>query len=67
MREALEKSGAKRVALFVGPEGGFDPGEKDEALASGFQPVSLGPRVFRTETASIVGAAMVQFILGDLG
>ncbi len=56
-----------RVSLLVGPEGGFTGPEVEEAMQAGFRPVSLGPRLLRTETASIVGAALVQQTFGDLG
>jgi 16S rRNA (uracil1498-N3)-methyltransferase len=55
------------VALLVGPEGGFSQDEVIQAQAEGFLPVSLGPRILRTETAAIVAAALVQGYLGDLG
>lgn len=55
------------VALLIGPEGGFSSGEVAQARAEGFLPVSLGPRILRTETAAIVAAALVQSYLGDLG
>jgi len=55
------------VALMVGPEGGFSTEEVEQARAEGFLPVSLGPRILRTETAAIVAAALVQSYLGDLG
>lgn len=54
------------VALLVGPEGGFSPEEVEMAQGLGFLPVSLGPRILRTETAAIVAAALVQSYLGDL-
>jgi len=54
------------VALMIGPEGGFSPAEVEEAQNDGFLPVSLGPRILRTETAAIVAAALVQGYLGDL-
>jgi 16S rRNA (uracil1498-N3)-methyltransferase len=57
----------RSIALLVGPEGGFSPEEVDEAQNAGFLPVSLGPRILRTETAAIVAAALVQNYLGDLG
>lgn len=57
----------RAVTLLVGPEGGFTDGEAHEALLSGFTPVSLGPRVLRTETAGIVLAALTGFRWGDLG
>ena len=57
----------RSVALMIGPEGGFSPAEVEEAQNAGFLPVSLGPRILRTETAAIVAAALVQSYLGDLG
>jgi len=65
--EALRGERPLRIALLVGPEGGFDAGELEEVVARGFVPVSLGARILRTETAAIVGAALVQHVLGDLG
>lgn len=41
------------VILLIGPEGGLSPEEEDAAVAHGFTPVSLGPRVLRTETAGM--------------
>lgn len=67
LREALKGERPSRVALVVGPEGGFAPEEAAEARDLGFVPVSIGPRILRTETAAIVGAALVQYALGDLG
>jgi 16S rRNA (uracil1498-N3)-methyltransferase len=66
-REALRGETPARVALLVGPEGGFAPEEAEEAQGLGFLPVSIGPRILRTETAAIVGTALVQYALGDLG
>ena len=54
------------IGLFVGPEGGFDPEEAELFLQAGAQPARLGPRVLRTETATVVGAALVLYELGDL-
>jgi 16S rRNA (uracil1498-N3)-methyltransferase len=51
------------VSLFVGPEGGFDPEEVDRARQGGAQIVTLGPRVLRAETASVVLAALVLYEL----
>jgi 16S rRNA (uracil1498-N3)-methyltransferase len=55
------------VALLVGPEGGFSVEEVEQAQAEGFLPVSLGPRILRTETAAIVAVTLAQSYLGDLG
>jgi 16S rRNA (uracil1498-N3)-methyltransferase len=67
LSQSLRRMEAERVALVVGPEGGFTEREMEEALHSGLVPVSLGSRILRTETAAIVSAAIIQFALGDLG
>jgi 16S rRNA (uracil1498-N3)-methyltransferase len=54
------------IALLVGPEGGFSQEEVEQAQAVGFLPVSLGPRILRTETAAIIAATLAQSYLGDL-
>ena len=54
------------IALLIGPEGGFTREEVQQAQAEGFLPVSLGPRILRTETASIVAVALAQSYLVDL-
>ncbi|NJC86938.1 MAG: RNA methyltransferase [Desulfuromonas sp.] len=64
--EALGRLRPERVALLVGPEGGFADTEVNEARAAGFLPVSLGPRILRTETAAIAGVTLLQGLLGDL-
>lgn len=52
-------------ALLIGPEGGLSEREITAALAKGFQPLKLGPRVFRTETAPIVAISVLQSLWGD--
>lgn len=66
LREALGKLRPQRVSLLVGPEGGFAGHEVEAARALGIVPVSLGPRILRTETAAIAGATLLQGLLGDL-
>lgn len=51
--------GTAPVALLVGPEGGWTGGERDELLAFGCRPMTLGPRVLRVETAAVAGAALI--------
>jgi len=53
------------VLLLAGPEGGFDPAERDAALAAGFVPLRLGPRILRTETAAVAALAAMQALWGD--
>ena len=66
LKKVLEKGADQQVALLVGPEGGFAPEEVVAARAHGFLPISLGPRILRTETAAISAATIIQFALGDL-
>ncbi|TGU94511.1 RsmE family RNA methyltransferase, partial [Mesorhizobium sp. M00.F.Ca.ET.186.01.1.1] len=51
------------LLVLIGPEGGFTPEEVAQAESKGFLPVSLGPRILRTETASqyVLAAASYQF------
>ncbi len=57
---------AKRVAILVGPEGGFSVEEIELAGARQFTEVNLGPRILRTETAVIAMTSLVQSRWGDL-
>jgi 16S rRNA (uracil1498-N3)-methyltransferase len=56
-----------RIVLLIGPEGGLSDQEVAAALAQGFLPLNLGPRILRTETASIAAIAALQARYGDLG
>jgi 16S rRNA (uracil1498-N3)-methyltransferase len=47
------------VTLLVGPEGGFTDQEEDAARATGALPLSMGPRVLRTETAGLAALAIL--------
>lgn len=55
------------ITIFIGPEGGFTSEEVRRAKGIGAIPVSLGPRLLRTETASLTTVAMILYELGDLG
>ena len=50
---------AHDVTLLVGPEGGFTEQEEAAALAAGALPLSMGPRVLRTETAGLAALAIL--------
>ena len=68
LRSAIPPGSAfRRVALWVGPEGGFSAEEAREMALAGFVAVSLGGRILRTETAALAGIALLQHLLGDLG
>ena len=51
------------VVLAIGPEGGWTAAEVTEAVAAGFQPVSLGPLVLRAVTAPLAALSVVQAVL----
>jgi len=53
------------VEILIGPEGGLSERERDLALSQGCSPVSLGPRVLRTETAPIAALAAINALWGD--
>jgi 16S rRNA (uracil1498-N3)-methyltransferase len=55
-----------KVCLLIGPEGGFSQTEYEDAAVSGFEAVSIGPRVLRTETAAVAAITVVQASWGDL-
>jgi 16S rRNA (uracil1498-N3)-methyltransferase len=52
----------KSVAVFIGPEGGYEETEVQQAMGAGFLPVTLGKRILRTETAgfAMLSALMMQ-------
>lgn len=56
----------RAATLLIGPEGGLSPQEREAALQSGFQDLSLGPRILRTETAALAALAALQAVAGDL-
>lgn len=53
--------------LLIGPPAGFEEREIAAARSAGFEATSLGPRVLRTETASLAAVTLVQVLWGDLG
>ncbi len=56
-----------RLALLVGGEGGFSPGELERLRVHGARLASLGPRRLRAETAALAALTIVQATLGDWG
>lgn len=62
----LAKVRKGRLAIFIGPEGGFDPEERERLLAQSFTvPIPLGPRIMRADTAAVAALALVNAVLGD--
>ena len=54
------------VAVLIGPEGGLSPQEIALAERGDYTALALGPRVLRTETASLVALSVLQTGFGDL-
>lgn len=57
---------ARRVTALVGPEGGWEDAELEQATAAGWHAVTLGGRTLRAETAAVVAATLLQHLCGDL-
>ena len=55
----------QRIAVFIGPEGGFEDSEVEEARKAGFAPITLGKRILRTETAGFTVLAWLMYRLED--
>lgn len=53
------------VTVMIGPEGGFSPEEERSAIHHGAHPLSMGPRVLRTETAGLAALAMLAAAWGE--
>lgn len=74
LAEGMEKtrkliSGLKpdqSIAVFIGPEGGFEEAEIQEALVNGITPVTLGKRILRTETAGMTVLSWIMYQLEGL-
>ena len=67
LKDSLSVGGKpSSIVVAIGPEGGFDPLEVRHFSQHGFQPVSLGSRILRTETASIAILAIIQYTWGEM-
>ncbi|MEJ0026136.1 MAG: 16S rRNA (uracil(1498)-N(3))-methyltransferase [Rhizomicrobium sp.] len=66
MADALRALADGPAAIFTGPEGGFDPAEREALRALSFvTPVSLGPRILRADTAALAALSIWQAVKGD--
>lgn len=67
LKHCLNVEKYQKISLFIGPEGGFSEEEIAIAISSGIKPVTLGPRILRTETAGIAALSILMYELGDVG
>lgn len=51
------------IGIFIGPEGGFDEEEVEQAEAVGAVPITLGKRILRTETAGLAVLSILMYLL----
>jgi 16S rRNA (uracil1498-N3)-methyltransferase len=64
--EAVRDLKESAFAILTGPEGGFDPAERDLIRGHAFvMPVTLGPRILRADTAALASLAVLQALKGD--
>ena len=56
----------EKIIILIGPEGGFSEDEILTAKQKGFVSIGLGPRILRSETASITSCTLIQHIFGDI-
>ena len=67
MREAVEKAGAiSSAAIITGPEGGFEPYEAELARHMKLHICSMGPRIFRCETAPVAALSAIMYATGNM-
>ncbi len=62
----LAAPASMRIAIAIGPEGGWSPRDLATLVNAGFTGLQLGPRVLRTETAGLAAIAALQARFGDL-
>ena len=56
----------RKLALLVGPEGGFSEEERELLRSLSFvTPIPLGPRILRADTAAVAALAVIQAAIGD--
>ena len=59
--ECLRATRKDEILFMIGPEGGFSPAEAQAAADAGWQPVTLGKRILRTETASLYFLSVLSY------
>lgn len=55
------------LIIVIGPEGGLTHAEVGQAVSAGLKTATLGPRILRAETASLVALSVIQYLSGGLG
>ncbi len=63
METMRKAAGGSSIGIFIGPEGGFERGEIEQAMGRGAFPLSLGKRILRTETAGMAALSVLMFLI----
>ena len=58
-----EAANTDSIGVFIGPEGGFERTEVEQVMEAGGQPISLGKRILRTETAGLTTLSVLMFMI----
>ncbi len=66
LSQALAEDRPEEITLVIGPEGGIAAEEIARLVAAGAKPVTLGPRILRTETAGLCALAVIMAAFGDM-
>lgn len=64
--KALLTQNVKSVAMFIGPEGGFEKNEVEAVLESGGVNATLGKRILRTQTAPVAALSAMMMLTGNM-
>jgi|LSQX01.3.fsa_nt_gb 16S rRNA (uracil1498-N3)-methyltransferase len=56
----------RNIGILIGPEGGFEEKEVIKCKLKGLMPISLGPRILRTETAGLAVLSILMYEFGDI-
>ncbi len=66
LKDVLKQgAGKSKIGVIIGPEGGFEEEEVENASQNGAQAVTLGPRILRCETAPVATISALMYELGD--
>ena len=66
LSRVIKDTNCTDIAVFIGPEGGIDKNEISTLKANGWQSVSLGKRILRTENAGFAASVLILGLLGDM-
>jgi len=57
----------RTIAVIIGPEGGFTDEEVAQARSHGYFTAGMGPRILKSDTATVSACALLQYLFGDMG